>query len=369
MINWIKGLLVGALLLPFSFENGEDIRYFQQSTIPLTDSSEVIVTSIYDSLSSQDIYQVKTSTGTPVHYYIVFQEGVCFENECRPLNILIYWNITGRYLGFELVDGEFLSKFDHEPFSQEEYEELDQLLADPFLPLGNYTFEELVKRPDTVSQSMDGVSGATMKDVLEYIVPGAAYTTHKLWNLIHGPIQQEVIRLTEQQLNSSLFNKILQSKDQSDQTWALERIAQLSDLDDSVIESMVRILLEGEHFQSYLLLKSLSSKQLESEHLLLDLFSLIGKVDYSIENMIFDKLVDAPHLHPSVAHASIPILEELNGPQLGKLLKLFSHHKVKNLEFNQALKQMVPHDNSFVERQLLQFLENQSQSTDSSGDL
>ena len=101
-----------------------------------------------------------------------------------------------------------MSKFDHEPFSQEEYEELDQLLADPFLPLGNYTFEELVKRPDTVSQSMDGVSGATMKDVLEYIVPGAAYTTHKLWNLIHGPIQQEVIRLTEQQLDSRAKIKV-----------------------------------------------------------------------------------------------------------------------------------------------------------------
>ncbi|EPR68295.1 hypothetical protein [Cyclobacterium qasimii] len=364
MINWIKGLLVGALLLPFSFENGEDIRYFQQSTIPLTDSTDVIVSSIYDSLSNQDIYQVKTSTGTPVHYYIELQEGVCFENECRPLNILIYWNITGRYLGFELVDGEFLSKFDHEPFSPKEYEELDQLLADPFLPLGNYTFEDLVKRPDTVSQSLDGVSGATMKDVLEYIVPGAAYTTHKLWNVIHGPIQQEVIRMTERNLDSSLLNKILQSRDQSDQTWALERIAQLSDLDDSVVESLVRILLEGEHFQAYLLLKSLSIKQLESEHLQLHLFSLIGKVDFSIENMIFDKLVEAPQLHGSVVDASIPILTALSGSQLGKLLKLYSHHEVKNPEFNQALKQMVPIENSFIERQVLKFLDKQAETSD-----
>ncbi|MDO6435760.1 hypothetical protein Q4534_00010 [Cyclobacterium sp. 1_MG-2023] len=364
MINWIKGLLVGALLLPFSFENGEDIRYFQQSTIPLTDSSDVIVTSVYDSLSNQDIYQVKTSTGTPVHYYIELKEGVCFENECRPLDILIYWNITGRYLGFKLVDGEFLSKYDHEPFSQTEYEKLHQLLADPFLPLGNYTFEELVKRPDTVSQSMDGVSGATMKDVLEYIVPGAAYTTHKLWNLIHGPIQQEVIRLTEQQLDSSLFNKILQSRDQSDQTWALERIALLSDLDNSVIKTIEKILIEGEHFQAYLLLKSLSTKQLESEHLQLQLFSILGKVDYSIENMIFDKLLEAPRLHGSIVGASIPILKELSGPQLGKLLKVFTHHKVKNAALNQAINEMVPNENSFVERQLLQYLENQAEIAD-----
>jgi hypothetical protein len=85
--------------------------------------------------------------------------------------------------------------------------------------------------------------------------------------------------------------------------------------------------------------------------------------------MIFDKLLEAPRLHGSIVGASIPIIEELSGSQLGKLLKLFSHHKVKNLEFNQALRQMVPHENSFVERQVLQFLENQSQSADSSGDL
>lgn len=352
--------MVGALLLPFSFENGEDIRYFQSSTIPLIDSTDLIISTINDSILNLDIKQVTKSDGTPLHYFIELKEGVCFENECRPLDILLYWNITGRYLGFELLDGEFLSKYDHEPFNHKEYEQLHQLLADPFLPLGNYTFEELVKRPDTVSQSMDGVSGATMKDVLEYIVPGAAYTTHKLWNIIHGPIQQQVSELTAQQLNGSLFNKILQSRDQSDQTWAMERIALLSDLDNSVIEVMEEILIEGEHFQAYLLLKSLSSKQMESEHLQLALFRLLGKVDYSIENMIFDKLLEAPRLHGSIVGASIPILKALSGPQLGKLLKVFTHHKVKNVALNQALSEMVPNENSFVERQLLKYLEYQA---------
>ena len=113
MINWIKGLLVGALLLPFSFENGADIRYFQPSTIPLIDSTDLIQSTIIDSLLSLEINQVTKSDGTPLHYFIELKEGVCFENECRPLDILLYWNITGRYLGFELLDGEYLSKYDH----------------------------------------------------------------------------------------------------------------------------------------------------------------------------------------------------------------------------------------------------------------
>ena len=361
--------MIGLTLLLFSYENEEDIRYFQPPTMPLSDSTDVMVAPIYDSLASQDLFLVKTGSGTPLHYYIELQTGVCYENECRPLDMLLYWNITGRYLGFELVNGEFLSKYDHEPFSQKEYEELHQLLADPFLPLGNYAFEDLVEIPDTVNQSPDGVSGATAKDVLEYVVDGAAYTTHKLWHVVHGPVQQQVIQLTARNLDAFLFNEILKSSDQSDRTWALERISLLSDLDGSVIDSIVRVLLEGEHFQSYLLLRSLSPDQLSSEHLQLRFLSLIGKVDYSIENAIFDALVGTPHLHPSVVDASISILKKLSDSQLVRLLKLYSHHEVKNSGLNQELSYMVPNENSFVERQVMQFLNKYANGSDPNGSL
>ncbi|MEX0884149.1 MAG: hypothetical protein WDZ72_11810 [Cyclobacteriaceae bacterium] len=364
MIDWIKAVLVGVSVILFSFENGEDIRYFQPSTIPIVDSTDVVSVSINDSLADQKIFQARTSSDTPLYYYSELQTGVCYDNTCRPLNIMVYWNITGRYLGYELKNGEFLSKYDHEPFTQKEYEQLNNLLADPFLPLGNYAFEDLVKIPDTVKNSVDGVSGATAKDVLDYVVEGAAYTTHKLWHVVHGPVQQQVMDLTESDFDSFLFNKILQSTNQSDRTWALERVALLSELDDSVIDALIRILLEGEYFQSYLLLKSLSSDQLESEDLQLKLFNLIGKVDHGIENMIFDQLIDAPHLYQKVVDHSISILRKLSGVQLVRLLKLYSHHEVKEAGLNEELSKMIPNENNFVEKQVLQFLENHTNRPD-----
>ncbi|MEX2568650.1 MAG: hypothetical protein WD431_22095 [Cyclobacteriaceae bacterium] len=131
----------------------------------------------------------------------------------------------------------------------------------------------------------------------------------------------------------------------------------LSELDDSVIDSILRILLEGEYFQSYLLLKSLSSDQLESENLQLKLFKIIGKVDYGIENMIFDKLSDAPHLNKAVVDHSITILRNLSGAQLVRLLKLYSHHEIKETGFFEELSRMIPNENPFVEKQVLQFLD------------
>ena len=362
--NWIRSLLIGLVMLLFSFENRTDIRYFQAATIPIGDSAKNITVSINDSLASQDLFQVRTESGIPAHYFIELQTGVCYDNTCRPLNMLVYWNITGRYLGFELKDGEFLSKYDHKPFTQQEYERLHHLLADPFLPLGNYAFEDLVTEPEANNQSVDAVSGATSKDVLEYVVDGAAYTTHKLWNVVHGPVQQQVISLTEEKLDSFLFTKILQSKDQSDRTWALERISLVTKLDDSVVDAIIRIILEEEYFQSYLLLRSLSSEQLESMDLQLQLFKLIGKVDFEIENLIFDQMTDASHLNPAVVAHSISILSDLSGPQLVKLLNLYTHHEVTVAELNNGLREMIPHENPYIESQLMQFLEKQGSFTD-----
>jgi hypothetical protein len=367
MINWIKGLWVGVSLILLCFRNGDDIRYFQPATLPIEDSTDVITVSIVsfdDSLESDEIFLARTASGTPLYYFIELQTGICFDNKCRPLDIVIYWNITGRYLGFELLDGEFLSKYDHTPFTQEEYQELHHLLADPFLPLGNFEFEELVTVPDTVSHSVDGVSGATAKDVLDYVVEGAAYTTHKLWNVVHGPIREQVMGLTESSLDPFLFRKILQSTDQSDRTWALERVSLLAELDDSVIDALIGVFHKEEYFQSYLLLKSLSSHQLESEDLQLKLLNLIGEVDQGIENLIVDKLADASHLSPAVVDLSISILKKLSGVQLVRLLRLYSHHGVKKADLMEELSRMIPHENKYVENQVLQFLEKHSDSFD-----
>ncbi|WP_439481230.1 hypothetical protein [Cyclobacterium plantarum] len=364
MIHWIKGFLIGLSLVLFFLGKEEDIRYFQPATITIADSSSLVTVPINDSLYRQEMLQKDGTVGVPLNYFMDLHTGVCFDNKCRPLKIRVYWNITGRYLGFELYDGEFLSKYDHDPFSAIEYEKLHQLLADPFLPLGNYAFEELINHTDTASHSVDGVSGATAKDVLEYVVPGAAYTTHKLYHVVHGPVQQQVIGLTESSLDPHLFTKILQSTDQTDRTWALERLALLPELNDLVLDGLIKILLEDEYFQSYLLLNTLTSSQLESEKLQTSLFQLIGKVDAGIENLIFNKLAEAPHLRPAVVEQSLPNLKQMNGPQLVKLLKLYSEHGINSANLNEALGGMIPHENSFVERQVLQFLEKQGSSPD-----
>ena len=127
------------------------------------------------------------------------------------LDIVVYWNITGRYLGFELPKGEFLSKYNHEPFSESEYQRLHTLLADSSIPLDAVSFEKLLEQPRNEEGTVDAVSGATSKSVAGMVVKGAAYTTYKLWNIVNGPTMDFVSELTEKQLTPTLIHRILQS--------------------------------------------------------------------------------------------------------------------------------------------------------------
>ncbi|MEX2568649.1 MAG: hypothetical protein WD431_22090, partial [Cyclobacteriaceae bacterium] len=75
MIDWIKAVLVGVSVILFSFEKEDDIQYFQSLTIPIADSTDVMVVCIDDSLENQ-FYKVRIKVIGPGHW----NELPCFRN-------------------------------------------------------------------------------------------------------------------------------------------------------------------------------------------------------------------------------------------------------------------------------------------------
>ena len=208
-ITIIASLFLCCALMSSRF-NKEKLRYSQPHTIGYDyDQEQTLLTLYRDTMGNDSLFWIKSNENIPIHYFKYVATEVCFDSECRLLNITVFWNITGRYLGFELPKGEFLSKHDHEPFSNDEYERLNDLLADPNLSLGGISFEKLIEIPETESDSIDGISGATTKEVSEMVVKGAAYTTYTLWNIVHGPTKDSVANLTETQLSPDLIDLIL----------------------------------------------------------------------------------------------------------------------------------------------------------------
>ncbi|MFT7233660.1 MAG: hypothetical protein ACI8TA_002885 [Cyclobacteriaceae bacterium] len=354
----IVGLLIVTALSSF-LSDKEKLKYTQRPTIAADYKKKQLLTISY----GDSLYLVKTKQGIPIHYFKNELTEVCFDNECRLLDIVVYWNITGRYLGFELPKGEFLSKYEHEPFVAAEYERLNELLADPNLPLGNITFEKLIELPETEQESVDGVSGATTPEVSKMVVKGAAYTTYTLWNIVHGPTRDLVSSLTEKQLSTDLMDLILNSPDITDKVWVLNRIDQNTELNPKLTSSLLGIISGEDFFLAYSAINAIQSTHLNSDGLQIALFSTYQEADHSIKKMIIEKLMEAPQLTADIVKSSRELLSSLNGQQLKNFLKLYSKFEVNDVETYRAVAQILKNENWYISQQAYKYLR-ESNSTD-----
>jgi hypothetical protein len=355
--HFLVGTIVGVIILSSFLQEKEKLKYTQRATI--TDDHDGITTDTLvfpDSLSSDSLFLLRTGENIPLHYFRRIHTGVCFDNKCRELDIVVYWNITGRYLGFELPEGEFLSKSEHKPFSAEEYERLNELLADSSLPLGGISFNTLIEASKSESGLVDGVSGATSAEVEKIVVKGAAYTTYTLWNMVYGPTRDLVIRHTESQLSPDLIVLILNSPDKSDRVWALNRIDQSIELNSELSSALLNIITGKEFFLTYSAINAIESVHLESDSFQSEFFSKYGEVNHSIKKMIIEKLMEAPYLSLDVVQSSGSLLEQLNGQQLGDFLRLYTRHSIDDLETFRTVARILQNENRYISQKAYEFL-------------
>lgn len=349
--------LTGVLLLGSFIQETEEFRYSQKATINVDFWGIPLDTLAFpDALSSDSLYLVRTTANLPLYYFRNIHTGVCFDNKCRELDIILYWNITGRYLGFELPTGEFLSKAEHKPFSAKEYERLNELLADPSLPFGGISFNTLIDASKSESGLVDGISGATSSEVEKIVVKGAAYTTYTLWNLVYGPTQHLVTRQTENQLTSGLVDLILKSPDLSDRVWALNRIDQSIILNPELSSTLLNIISGEEFFLAYSAINAIEPVHLDSDSFQTGLFSEYEEVNHSVKRMIVEKFMEAPYLSPDVVSSSRSLLEQLNGQQLGDFLRLYTKHSIDDQETCQVIAEILQNENSFISKKAYEFL-------------
>ena len=348
---------LGAIFLSSFFQGDEAIIYTQKTTVSLEPGSIPGDTLAFlDSASSDTLFLVLTGENIPLHYYKRIHTGVCFDNKCRELDIILYWNITGRYLGFKLPVGEFLSKSEHRPFSAEEYESLNDLLADPTLPFGDISFNSLMDASKSGSGMVDGVSGATSAAVEKIVVRGAAYTTYTLWNMVYGPTQALVSQLTEEQLKPDLIDLILHSPDINDRVWALEKIDQSIELNPELTSSLLNMIKGEDFFFAYSAVKTIGPVHLNSDTFQSALFLSYGEVNFSIQSLIIEKFMEAPFLSPDVLETSRGYLEQLNGQQLGEFLRVYTKHSVDDLETCLTLARILQNENRYIAQKAYEYL-------------
>ncbi|GAB5552705.1 MAG: hypothetical protein Sapg2KO_22960 [Saprospiraceae bacterium] len=159
-----------------------------------------------------EIEALYTNEGLLQGYQAYVKTPVCETDNCYIVEINFTWDLIGRFQKYDTIVGAGLTKLDHIPFTEGDYQKLDQLLKDSKSPLANYKKEELVR--DTRSSTIDGFTGATVLEVKESVISGGVYSCYTLWHLAHGPVVDSLQRRTYLQLDTALVEKIV---DQSDQ--------------------------------------------------------------------------------------------------------------------------------------------------------
>jgi len=322
---------------------------FQEETV-ITDT---IFTTINDTIPNKNLVVYLDNENHPIKYSRNIQTGVCIDGECRLLQITLFWNLTGRYLGFELPEGEFLSKKEHDPFINEDYDRLHLILDEENSPLSQYEIYELVP---TKNSEVDAVSSATISEILQYIVEDAVFTTYTLWHIVYGPTRREIEKLTTSRLDSKLVLKVLNSENKKDQIWALNHFPGEMEVSDALQQKLIQYI-KGEDI--YLAERALNAfpPELISEKIQNQLSEIFIGTDYFHKKLILKKLEEANNISPQMVYSLSSQLSELNGILTKNVLDLFSAKQIKNSYTEEETVKLLKSPNRYVAKQAADYLQ------------
>lgn len=355
----INKLWVIFLLLSV-YDSVGQIRYFRTPAISLKpDTTLAYLAASQDSIANDTLFQVRSEEGYPIAYFRKIKTSVCFDNKCRLLKVNLYWNPTGRYLGFELPKGEFLSKAEHKPFKPTEYERMSELLADPLSPLATLAYGELAPqlKPADKENEVDGVSSATAKNILDYVVEGAAYTTYKMWHVVYGSTQADVVRLTEKQLSPELILVMLESPDLTDKIWGLNHIRNFVTLSPALQNKLFSFINSSNYNLAERAINAFSAGDLKSDVIQRALFTKFSESDYAIKKLILGKLKEASILDVQVKQLFAEQLKTLNGDLIINILDLLKKNKLVDVETCRIVAELLKNKNNFIAQKAFAYLE------------
>lgn len=333
-------------------------RYFLTPTVaqqPGIEQHILIDTGANGKQGKDTLFQIRTTDGEPMAYYRKIRQEACFDGKCRPLDVRIYWNITGRYLGLELPPGEFLSKTEHVPFTRAEYRRLNGLLADSLSPLGQWKIQQIKKTSGEAD--LDGITGATTPSIAPYVVKGALYTTYVLWHIIYGDTQQTVMRLTAAQLTPNLMAKIVSSNDRGDRLWVLPYLTR-ANLTPTLQDSLLAMINEENYSLSERVIKLLPANSLNDSLMQNKWIAQLKVVHYALQSLLLEKLMQVTTLYPASSVALAEQMKHLNGKPLADIFKLYRKFQVSDKRVMHVVTELSNSDNGYVAHMAKAYLTN-----------
>jgi len=236
------------------------------------------------------------------------------------------WDLLGNYLDFRLDKAEPLTKIDHIPFSDEEYEKLHAVLGDDRSILGSYTKKTIneLYHVSTGTHSLDevdAVTGATPKYIKDQTIEGALYTCHTIWHLSRGRISKMLLDHTKTQLlNEAFLHQLISSDNINYIAFALENLQffEASKFHDEIVQ----VIQNSDHITASQIVRYLPIELVEDSDFNLQLWNLFDRVHFLSQKQILDQLTHCKQLSDKLLLDLISYAEEAKESQFVQILKI-----------------------------------------------
>jgi len=341
-----------------------DVMYFASSFRPdKAKTTSKILINFNDTIPDDSLTLYFTGNDYPEAFSRNIHTAVCIDSLCRLVNITMYWELTGKYLGFSLSPGEELTKREHVPFLEPDYTRLNEILGDSSSQLGYYTPLEIhpVKVPavNKTDEKSDGITGATLPDLSPWIVPEAAYTSYTLWHLVYGTTRDSIIAYTRDNLLSDqLFNHLLQEKDPYSRIIGLQWLSETGQTGDQYVDVAIQILHSGNYLASIQALKFLKKCNIGEERLQREVIKLLDSEDFRIKNTAVEFLRTSAQLTQPVVSEMVNRLKSDNYYLVNLILTLLERKVQPSFDDQLKLSLLLESKNVNVANRVFYFLLN-----------
>jgi hypothetical protein len=259
-------------------------------------------------------------------YFSPITTPVCKEGLCYQMIIEVYWDLLGNFSDYKVPDRFPLTKFDHEPFSEEDHIKLRKILSNKDSYLKFYTLENLVDPSAPIeSKEVDGISAATHPSIKQEVVSGAVYSSFVLWHIVNGPISEKAKNYTLNQIErDKLLKRLLSSDNYHYQYFALEQVNE--EERSMFIPQIIRLLVEGREYVPFFAIEKLSTSDWQKGDVQIQVLEQFDLMGFEMRNEILNRLKGIG-LQDDALELLSSNLGRLSENQLIKVLEILSQNE------------------------------------------
>lgn len=169
-----------------------------------------------------------------MYYFMDVKSVVCGDKYCKIDQVRIYWDPFGIYDTIQLEENVDLEKAKGLPFSEQDYNQLNSILADQNSLLRELTKHEITgKLP---GDGFDAVSGATYPLPHGTCVKGSAWTTYTLWHWVNNnDVVTKIRDLSGDLFDLADFHTLLESGNKAERNFVFEQLIRLKQFDSKTV--------------------------------------------------------------------------------------------------------------------------------------